>query len=66
MFKIKLDKEKCIGCGSCVAVCPGNFVMENGKAKAIKEEIENLGCNKMAEEVCPVSAIEVQAIKEAK
>jgi ferredoxin len=67
MFKVKLDKEKCIGCGSCAAVCPGNFTMDSdNKAKVIKEEVESLGCNKMAEEVCPVSAIEVQPVKEAK
>ncbi|PIZ90306.1 ferredoxin, partial [bacterium (Candidatus Moisslbacteria) CG_4_10_14_0_2_um_filter_36_61] len=24
-YKIKLDKEKCIGCGSCAAVCPEVF-----------------------------------------
>jgi ferredoxin len=65
MFKIKLDKEKCIGCGTCVAVCVNNFEMdEGGKAKAINEEVESLGCNRMAEENCPVNAIVVRPISD--
>ena len=63
MFKITLDKDKCIGCGTCMAVCPGNYEMENdGKAKVIKEEVESLGCNRMAEENCPVKVIVIKSI----
>lgn len=63
MFKIKLDKEKCIGCGTCAAICPANFEMDNdSKAKVIKEEIENLGCNRSAEENCPVGAISIRPL----
>ena len=30
---IKIDKEQCIGCESCVATCPtGALSMEDGKA----------------------------------
>ena len=60
MFKIELDKEKCIGCGTCAAVCPANFeIKEDGKASPIKAEVEKLGCNKEAEENCPVQAIKI-------
>ena len=32
-MKINIDKEKCIGCGSCTAVCPDVFELDdNGKA----------------------------------
>ena len=63
MFKIELDKEKCIGCGTCAAVCPGNFeIKEDGKASPIKVEVEKLGCNKEAEENCPVGAIKITPV----
>lgn len=54
--KVKVDKEKCIGCGSCVAVCEGNFEMKDGKAIA-KKEASELPCNKEAADICPVQAI---------
>lgn len=58
-YKVSVDKEKCIGCGSCVAVCEGNFEMKDGKAVAIKP-ISDLPCNKEAADICPVSAITVK------
>lgn len=31
---LKLDAEKCVGCGMCVAVCPhGVFAISDGKAE---------------------------------
>ncbi|MDD4996020.1 MAG: ferredoxin [Patescibacteria group bacterium] len=64
MFKTFLDKEKCIGCGTCVAVCPANFeIDDDGKAKVIKEETETMGCNRLAEESCPVKAISIKVDK---
>ena len=63
MFKIKLDKDKCIACGTCAAVCPGNYEMDSdGKMKVIKDEVESLGCNRMAEENCPTKAISIKHI----
>jgi len=35
-FKITIDKEKCIGCGACAAVC-GNFELVKGKAQVKKD-----------------------------
>ncbi|MFH1238411.1 MAG: ferredoxin [archaeon] len=57
--KIKVDKEKCIGCGACVATCPSSFEIKDGKAFAIKAEVEKLTCEKDAESGCPVDAISV-------
>ena len=60
-YKIRVDKVKCIGCGSCVAVCDESFEMRGGKAvvKHPKINEEDLTCEKEAVDVCPVSAIEL-------
>ena len=57
--KIAVDKEKCIGCGACASTCPGSFHMVDGKAVALKSEINELTCEKDAESGCPVGAISV-------
>jgi ferredoxin len=60
-YKIIHHYEKCIGCGSCVAICPENWQMnEEGKASPIKIEIEELGCNQEAERGCPVQCIHIK------
>ena len=65
MFKIKVDKEKCIGCGTCAAVCPANWeIAEDSKAQPINDEIEDLSCNRLAEENCPVGAIKIDVLSE--
>ena len=50
-----VNKKKCIGCGSCVAVCPEVFEMKNGKA-SIKSKASK-PCIKEAIALCPVNAI---------
>ncbi len=56
----KVDKEKCIGCGTCVAICEKCFRMEeDGKALALCED-SNCKCECDLDEVvnaCPVGAI---------
>ena len=32
-MKVVHEVEKCIGCGTCVALCPALFEMEGAKAK---------------------------------
>ena len=58
---VKVDKEKCIGCGLCPNVCPEVFELEeDGKAR-VKEGADlekNKDCIKEATESCPVGAIE--------
>ena len=61
-FKISVDKEKCIGCGACAAVCSENFEVVEGKAKPKKSEVDEIGCCKEAEDTCPVHAIKVEKI----
>lgn len=69
-MKIILNKEKCIDCGSCVAVCPDLFeigkdskthlkgVQENDQKEEV--EVDNLGCGKEAVDICAVQAIEIK------
>ncbi len=62
-MKAYVDKDTCIGCGLCPAICPEIFEMEDdGKAVASKNEVpENLMSNtKDAEDQCPVAAITVE------
>ncbi len=56
MVKIKVDTEKCIGCGLCPTVCPSVFAL--GKdGKAFVKAQKDIPCVKEALEACPVSAI---------
>jgi ferredoxin len=56
----KVNKEKCIGCGYCVSVCPEVFELgEDGKSK-IKKDADfekNKDCIKKAKSGCPTGAI---------
>lgn len=64
MAKIILDREKCVGCGSCVAVAPELFKLneQDFKSELIKEgELSDDELQKAKESVsvCPAGAIEV-------
>ena len=57
-----VDKDSCIGCGLCPAICPEIFEMdEDGKAiaKDIDIEGEIVGTARDAETQCPVEAISI-------
>jgi len=55
-MKYKVNKEKCIGCGVCVANCPGGTELkDDGKAEVIDDQkVGDCG----GEELCPNGAIE--------
>ncbi len=61
-FKVTIDKEACIGCGSCEAVCPSNFSMEKGKASVKNKTVDKLECSQTASESCPTDAIKIEKI----
>ena len=53
-MSIKIDQEKCIGCGTCAATCNESYAMSaEGKAEFVKET----PCAEGAIETCPVQAI---------
>jgi len=55
---VKVNQEKCIGCGMCAGLCPETFVMgPSGKAEVIKPEPTDCAKNSAAN--CPVEAISV-------
>ena len=39
-MKAKVIEDRCIGCGSCQAICDEVFDLEDGVARVIKEDIE--------------------------
>ena len=61
MKKVRVDNEKCFGCGACVATDPEHFAFDdNGLSKVISEK--NVEGNTTLEdtvESCPVGAIEL-------
>ncbi|PIP23836.1 MAG: ferredoxin [Candidatus Nealsonbacteria bacterium CG_4_10_14_0_2_um_filter_38_17] len=71
-MKIVVERKKCIGCGSCVALCPVFWEMgEDGKSN-LKDsatnqntgnqelEIEAIQCAQEAADACPVQIIHIE------
>ncbi len=55
---LKIDSEKCIGCGTCVALASNTFKMnDDGKAEIINETGDEAETVKMAADSCPTQAI---------
>ncbi len=58
-MKVKVDKNICIGCGTCVALCAAIFSLgEDDKAEAKEQDYSDEGLD-AAIEYCPTHAIEV-------
>ena len=53
---VKINKDKCIGCGLCASTCPRVFKMGSDGKAAVKAQ-KKLPCVKEAIENCPVNAI---------
>ena len=62
---IKIDEEKCIGCGTCEALCGGLFEMGSDnkarlkKAKQGNAQEKDIACAKQAAKACPVQCISI-------
>jgi len=64
-MKIKINQEDCIGCGSCSAVCPDVFDLNEDNKAIIKSTNIDQGevdqeCVKEAVEICPVQVIKIE------
>ena len=69
-MKIIQEREKCIGCGTCAALCPKFWeISEDGKANLIKgkknganyeRDIIKPECNEQAAQNCPVQCIKIE------
>ncbi len=68
MTKIIHERDRCIGCGACVSICPKYWDLSEDGRSTIKEgintekenyelEVENIGCNQDAADACPVQCI---------
>lgn len=55
-----INKEKCIGCGACIAICPMNALSfsDEGKAQVDTEKCVKCG---VCQDACPVDAIDVNS-----
>lgn len=58
---VKVNKEKCIGCGLCVSFCPEVFELKDEGKSSVKDGVDfekNKDCIQNAKESCPAGAIE--------
>ena len=60
----QVDREKCIGCGLCVKVCPGGVLYLDGEQKCAMQPIADFGWNgcwrcEHCLAVCPKGAISI-------
>lgn len=71
-MKIILERQKCIGCGSCQALCPKYWKLaDDGKTDLLGSkpnpengnyelEIKEADCNQEAADSCPVQCIHIK------
>lgn len=71
-MRIIHERKKCIGCGSCVVLCPKFWEMaEDGKSHLKKSkkdtktgneelEIDKIECNQEAADACPIQIIHIK------
>jgi len=57
-YKIIFAREECLGCGACTS-CDNWNIEDDGKASPIKTELNDIGCNKQAAEICPIKIIKI-------
>ncbi len=70
MAKIVHERNGCIGCGACAAVCPKYWEMGGDGKASLKGaspdgdnfalELPEAECNKEAASACPVNVIKVE------
>jgi len=57
-MSIRIDRQRCIGCGKCAEICPGNLIVIDESKKAfIRNPRDCWGCAACVKE-CRFQAIE--------
>ena len=75
-MKIILEREKCIGCGSCEAMCPKYWKMaDDSKVNLLGSkdvgtnnyelETSEAGCNQEAADICELETEKIECNQEA-
>ncbi len=59
MVEIKIDTEKCTGCGTCVDNCPVGLYELNDDKAVLTGDISECAVCRVCEASCPSVAIEV-------
>ena len=62
-MKPLVDKSLCIGCGTCVSLCPEVFEMGGDGKSQVKEGADfekNKGCIEQSVTSCPAQAITIE------
>jgi NAD-dependent dihydropyrimidine dehydrogenase PreA subunit len=57
---LKLDREKCVGCGMCLKVCPQEVIARDNGSITIENRDACMECGACAMN-CPTEALTVQA-----
>ena len=57
---LEFDPEKCIGCGTCIEVCPHGVFAENGGKVRVDKKDYCMECG-ACQKNCPVETISVNA-----
>ena len=61
MYEVKVDSEKCTGCGECIDICPTEVLeLQDEKSVPVNAE-ECVGCESRME-VCEQEAITVTEV----
>jgi 2-oxoglutarate ferredoxin oxidoreductase subunit delta len=56
---VVVSREKCIGCGACVSLCPKRILYIDGDGKCAVTDGSQCDLRAGCERVCPVSAIRI-------
>ena len=54
-----VDQKKCIGCGTCVEICPVGAISFSDEGKAVIDASKCIKCHS-CESICPVEAIKIE------
>ena len=55
-MSIRIESAKCVGCGRCTDVCPGNLLFLQQRKAVIRDSRDCWGCTACVKE-CPQDAI---------